>query len=403
MDLIELYTESLGITAPWKIVKVELDSKAFPTGEVVVTVEFDKDSKTDRDGHIHGYVDRTWRHLDTCQFQTLIVCRVPRIKFPDGRTEEMPVRWAERFSRVTTLMEAHCIDILQTSKNTTAASQTLKMSRGSLDRIMARAVARGLECRADSRIRYVGIDEKAMRRGHRYVTILSDIEGGRVIDLVEGRDTTSAISAWNKLTPKQRDQVDATAMDMWPAYMNAAKTMVPDADIVHDRFHVAGYLGKGVDTVRKQENRELVAVGDRQLVGTKYKWLKRHDDLRSSEASGIRSLYKKPLETAKAWGYKEWFDDFWTYRSSTWALKFFNQWYRSVIHTRLEPMKKVARTLKNHLEGLLTYAKHPITNAVSEGLNSKIQSIRSSARGLPNFEKFRVRVLFFCGKLSLHP
>ena len=185
--------------------------------------------------------------------------------------------------------------------------------------------------------------------------------------------------------------------------MTAAKTMVPDADIVHDRFHVAGYLNKGVDSVRKQENRELVDADDKQLVGTKYDWLRRHDDFRSKSAASIKELSQRPLETAKAWGYKEWFDHFWTYSSRTWALKFFNQWYRSVIHTKLEPMKKAARTLKNHLKGLLAYSKHRITNAVAEGLNSKIQSIRSSARGLPNFQKFRIRVLFFCGKLSLHP
>jgi len=224
-----------------------------------------------------------------------------------------------------------------------------------------------------------------------------------VIDVVEGRSKDNAILAWKTLTPKQRDQVEAVAMDMWSAYMNAAKIMAPDADVVHDRFHVAGYLNKGVDTVRKQENRELTATDDKQLVGTKYLWLRNYTDFRCKSAAGILALSQRPLETAKAWGYKEWFDHFWTYKSATWAKAFFDQWYRSIIHTKMEPMKKAARTLKSHLKGLLAYSSHRITNAVSEGLNSKIQAIRSSARGLPNFEKFRIRVLFFCGKLSLLP
>ena len=212
MDIVELYKSALSIKSPWEIVNVEFDSKAFPTGEVVVTVEYDKDADTGREGHIHGYVDRKWRHLDTCQFQTLVVCRVPRIKSADGSTEEMPVPWAEKFARVTTLMEAHCIDVLQTSKNTTAAAQHLKMSRGSLDRIMARAVERGLERRPDSPIRYIGMDEKAMRRGHRYVTTLCDLGEGRIIDMVEGRGKANAISAWKKrLLPRK-----GIRLMLWP-------------------------------------------------------------------------------------------------------------------------------------------------------------------------------------------
>jgi len=162
MDMYELYRTALGIVEPWKIENVKFDPKGLTTGEVVVTVAFDKEAEIERDEHIHGYVDREWRHLDTCQYQTIVRCKVPRLKYQDGSTKEIQVPWAEKFSRVTTLMEAHCVFVLQTSKNTTAAGQHLKMSRGSLDRIMKRAVDRGLERRPEEAIPYIGMDEKAI-------------------------------------------------------------------------------------------------------------------------------------------------------------------------------------------------------------------------------------------------
>lgn len=175
---------------------------------------------------------------------------------------------------------------------------------------------------------------------------------------------------------------EAVAMDMWPAYMASTWTWAPNADVVHDRFHVASHLGKAVDTVRKKEHKKLTGTGNDSFKGTKYRWLRRWGDLRSAPAD-FRVIYRSALETAKAWSYKKAFDHFWGYVSETWAQKFFESWYRRVTQTSMEPMKRVARMLKKHLPGLLAYTRHRITNATAEGLNSKIQTIRNNARGLP--------------------
>ena len=353
-------------------------------------------------GYLHGFVRRRWRHLDSCQFRTVVEADVPRVRFADGHTEEVAVSWAERFSRVTKMMEIHIIEVLQMASSHSAAANHLGMSRGQLDRIMKRAVSRGLARRKESDIPHVGLDEKAMRRGHRYVSVMTDIHRGVVIDLVEGRTIEATDELWGCLTSAQRVSVEAVAMDMWPAYMASTWTWAPNADVVHDRFHVASHLGKAVDTVRKREHKKLTGTGDDSLKGTKYRWLRRWSDLRSAPTD-FRMIYRSALETAKAWGYKEAFDHFWDYVSETWAQKFFESWYRRVIRTSMEPMKRVARMLKKHLPGLLAYTRHRITNATAEGLNSKIQTIRNNARGLPKFETFRIRVLFHCGGLELNP
>lgn len=398
-DTKEFFAGVLGIAAPWKVAGVERDEAA---GKITVEVCFERALAGDLGGHLHGYVEREWRHLDTCQYKTFIRARVPRVKRPDGTTAELEVPWAERFARVTRMMEAHVIEVLREARSHASAARLLGMGEGRLDRIMARAVQRGLARREETPTAHLGIDEKAARRGHRYVSVLTDIERGMVIDLVEGRDGDAASALWKCLTPSQRDSVEAVAMDMWPAYMKSAQIWVPDAEIVHDHFHVAKHLGEAVDAVRKAEHRALAKDGNDILKGTKYQWLRRFGDLRKAPAA-FREICRSALETAKAWGYKEAFGHFWRYLSEAWAEKFFHRWYRSAIHTRLEPLKKVARMLKKHLPGLLAYVRHRITNATAEGINSRIQMLKSAARGLPTFRTLRVRVLFHCGGLDLSP
>ena len=278
------------------------------------------------------------------------------------------------------------MEVLGEARSHSSAARLLGMGEGQLDRIMARAVERGLARREEEAIAHVGMDEKAARRGQRYVTVATDIGRGVVVDLVEGRDGEAASSAWKCLSPRQRDSVEAVAMDMWPAYMKAAEIRVPDADAVHDCFHVAKHPGEAVDAVRKAGHRALMKQGDDTLKGMKYSFLRR-----------------SALSTAKAWAYKESFDRFWSYVSLPWAEKFFQSWFRSAIHTKLEPVKKVARMLKKHLPGLLAYVRHRITNATAEGINAKIQMLKSNARGLPKFRTLRIRVLFHCGGLDLSP
>lgn len=398
-DSNELFAGILEISPPWSVTLVKRDEEAC---KVTVVLKFDRSKAGDLGGQIHGYVEREWRHLDTCQYKTYIQARVPRIKAADGSTAEVAVPWAERFSRVTNRMEAHAVRVLRGAQSHRSASKILGLGEGQLDRIMDRAVRRGLARRDERPIPHVGVDEKAMRRGHRYVSILTDIRQGRVLDLVEGRDGKAADNLWKCLSLSQLESVEAVALDMWPAYMKAVTENLPQADIVHDRFHISKHLGEAVDKVRKAEHRDLLKEGNEALKGSKYQWLKGFSDLRKVPAS-FKELYRSALNTAKAWSYKELFNCFWSYRSEKWAIKFFHRWYRSAIHTKLRPIKVVAKMLKRHLRGLIAYIRHGITNAAAEGLNSKIQVLRTNARGLPKFETFRTRVLFHCGGLDLSP
>jgi transposase len=401
----EFYQQVLGLSKPWQVkaVKLELAGK-----RVTIEVECAQDvvwgdPATGGRAHVHGWEKRRWRHLDTCQFETILEAEVPRVKYADGSVEEVAVPWAERFSRLTRLMEAFVIRVLQASRSVSEAAGLLGLGWDQVNGVMKRAVQRGLLRREARPIRYLGIDEKSIARGHTYATVLSDLEGSRVWEVTAGRKESAADAAWESLTVEQREVVAGVAMDMWPAFENSAKAALPHAVVVHDKFHVAKHLNEAVDKVRKAEHRKLMDQGDETLKGSKYQWLRKHEDLRKAEAATFRTLHKLNLKTSRAWQLKESFDGFWLYRYTGAAARFFQEWHACAMRSRLSPIKQVARMLKTHLPELLNYITHRITNAASEGFNSLIQNIKANARGLPNFQKFRTRILFYCGKLDMLP
>src|SRR5436853_4084625 len=130
--------------------------------------------------------------------------------------------------------------------------------------IMERAVERGLARRQAEEIPYLGVDEKAFRKGHRYLTLVNDLDRSRVLYVAEDRKQSSLDGFWPTLTAEQREGIKAVAMDMWDPYVTSTKEHLPDADtkIVFDKFHIAKHLSEAVDQVRRQENKQLRSEGD---------------------------------------------------------------------------------------------------------------------------------------------
>ena len=402
----QLYEQLLGLSKPWSVERVEVE---LQSNRITVHVQCDRgvvwgdpESGCDR-AHVHGWVEREWRHLDTCQFETRIKAEVPRLKYKSGRVEDAAVPWAERYSRITLLMEAFVVRLLQAAANVSRVASLIKLDWHTVNAVVARAVQRGLVRRAEEPVRKLGLDEKSFASGHNYASVLTDVDRSRVLQVTPGRKLEDAERVLSSLSPEQRAGVRAIAMDMWPAYMSAASTMLLNADIVHDKFHVSKYLNDAVDQVRRAEHKRLRARGDSSLTGTKYDWLRSLPDKRCAQAVALRDLYQANLKTSRAWALKESFAAFWDYRYPKSAERFFNAWITRAMRSRIEPIQSVARMLRRHRAGLINYAKHRITNAAAEGFNSIIQTIKANARGFSSFENFRTRILFFCGKLDLTP
>ena len=347
---------------------------------------------------------RTWRHLDTMQFGTYLYCEPPRTECAEHGIKTMSMPWAGKHSRFTQLFEAFAINVMLASRSLQEAGKLLRLEWHQLHSIMKRAVERGLNRRGNDEIAWVGMDEKSFRKGHNYVSLMNDLEHSRVLDVVEGREGNAADKLITKaLDDGQREMVCGVAIDMSAPYIKAIRRHLPHADIVHDKFHIAKHLNDAVDKTRRKEHRKLLKNKDTRLKGTKYSWLKGMEHLSDESLEQVESLAKAELDVAKAWYIKELFRHFWTRRDAEFARSYFERWYKEAFKTGLPEIRKVARMLKKHLENILTYFESYITNAVSEGLNSKIQTIKANARGFRNFENYRASILFFCGKLELSP
>jgi transposase len=147
----------------------------------------------------------------------------------------------------------------------------------------------------------------------------------------------------------------------------------------------------------------LQEAGDDRLTGSKQLWLFNRTNLKGRRRRELDALKNQDLQTARAWALKENFRHFWSYIYTRSADDFFADWYAWAVRSRLQPMVAKAKMLKRHLPRLLSYFRHRITNAASEGFNSRIQAIKSAARGFRNFDHYRIRILFYCGKLQLMP
>ena len=405
-ELQKHYALLFGIGSPWEVKAVELKLEERKV-EIELGWQWGSAAKCpacEKECSIHDSApERTWRHLDTMQFETLIRARVPRSNCPEHGVKTMAVPWATPQGRFTLHFERFAVEVMLACASVSQACNLMGIGWECAHEIMRRAVNRGLERRQLDKLKYLGMDEKSFGRGHSYITLLTDLEKSRVLEVVEERTNEAAEQAWQTLSSEQKQMVEAVAVDMWEPFIQTIQREVPDADIVHDKFHVSKYLGEAVDKVRRQEHKELMAQGDETLKGSRQLWLYNPQNLSEEQASEFSALKELNLKVARAWAAKELFTKFWQYQEEGWARRFFKDWFGWVSRSRLKPMVDVAHLLKRHLENLLTYLKHHITNAVTEGLNSKIQSIKSAARGFRNFNNYRTRILFFCGKLDLYP
>ena len=289
-ELQKHYALLLGVGSPWEVKNVEL-KLAEKKVEIELGWQWGAGAKCPECGRecsIHDCApERTWRHLDTMQFTTLIRARTPRSDCPEHGVKTMQVPWAAPQGRFTLLFERFAVEVLLASGSISQACELLGISWDTAQEIMRRAVERGLERRRLEQLKHLGMDEKNFKRGQSYITLLTDLEESRVLDVVEERTAEAADQLWETLSPEQKRTVEAVAVDMWEPFIQTIQKQVPDADIVHDKFHVSKYLGEAVDKVRRQEHKELMAQGDETLKGTRQLWLYNPQNFSRGPSRGV--------------------------------------------------------------------------------------------------------------------
>jgi transposase len=268
-----------------------------------------------------------------------------------------------------------------------------------------RAVARGLIRKEKKIPARIAVDEKSFAKGHKYETIVCDHDKGTVEYVADYNRQESLAQYYRLFTKEERASVIAVTMDMWEAFILATMDYIPQWEdkIVFDRFHVMRQVSDAVDKVRKEENKEFLEKGIDVLKGTKYLWLWNPENIPEWRLPEFKVLKQYDLKVSRAWAIKESLRHLWDYTSETWARKYFKRWYFWATHSRLKPIIEAAKTLNNHVDNILTYTKHRITNALAEGLNSKIEKVKRMACGYSNREHYRNAIYFHCGGLDLIP
>jgi transposase len=383
---IDFVAKLLSLKRPWKVDRVSLSPEEK---EIHVWLEHRRRAEFACPEcrlplPIYDHVaTRRWRHLDHGECQTWLHARIPRVYCLEHGARQASVPWALSGSRFTLAFERHAIDVLLET-DVLGGARLLNLSWDEAWHLMERAVERGQQRKKRRVIAYLGVDEKAVARRHQYVTLVCDLQRGTIEYLAENREKTSLDAYYASLSKKQLAGIQAVAMDMWDPYIASTKAHVPNGEkkIVFDRFHIMQHMNEAVDAVRKEENRLLMEDDFDILKGTKYLWLFAEENTPEKMAERFGWIRESNLKTARAWAIKESLRGLWSYQRKGWAELYWKEWYFWATHSRLKPVKKVARMIRNHLENVLTYFDHRITNAVSEGLNSKIQTVKKTPTGI---------------------
>jgi len=405
MDELSLYEHILSVSKPWFVEHIELD-KPSDTVHVFVACDFNIALRCPACGKKCSRYDsrkRTWRHLDTCQYQTKVHANVPRTDCPEHGPLLIEVPWAEKGGRYTSLFEAYVIAWLKDA-SIQAVSRHMQLSWTAIDGIMRRAVRRGLRRRKTVKTRHLSVDEISQKKGRRFVTIISNNEG-HVIDIQDGRSKESLGTFYKGLSWTKRSRIRSISMDMSTAYIHSTLEHVPDAKekICFDKFHVAQDLNKAVDSVRKGEVHKVDKEWRRPLYLSRFLWMRNQDNLTAEHQEKLSNLKTVAARTARAWAIRQYAMTLWGFETEEDAKQAWSKWYGWAVRSRLNPIAASAKSIKKHLWGIVNAIVHKRTNAQAESLNAKIKTLKVRAKGFRNKERLKTAILFHLGGLKLAP
>jgi len=267
------------------------------------------------------------------------------------------------------------------------------------------AVDYGLAHRDLSGIKALGIDEVAYKKGHKYLTVVYQIDQGVRRLLWIGKDRTEktlgSFFAW--LGQERSDLIGYVCTDMWEPYLKVVRACASNAINILDRFHIMSNMNKKLDEVRRWETKVLKAQGIEILKGSRWCFLKRPAKLTDKQCEKLKDLLGMNLRSVKAYLMKEDFQRFWEYTYPANAAKFLHQWCRRAIASRIEPMKEMARSLRSHEELMLNWfkAKKLYSSGVVEGLNNKIKTTTKKSYGFRTYAVLELQLYHTLGDLPL--
>lgn len=402
----QLFEQALGISSPWFISDVDFDSSEK---RLTLCIDFTKGSKFDylsESGEnlcslsVHDTVRKSWRHLNFFEHECYLNVRVPRVTTPDGKVKLVKVPWEGKCPGFTQLFEVMLLQLCR-EMPVNAVSLFTKVDDNKLWRMLNLYVKEARLFEDYSEVTQVGVDETSMKKNHDYISLFVDLKNRKTIFITEGKDSQTVTDFVKDLEGHggNRENIKDVSCDMSPAFIKGVRDNLPNGLITFDKFHIIKLINEAVGKVRRAESIE-----NSLLKGTKRIFDKNRKNMTVKQLKHLEEkleLKSLRLKTVRAFHLRETFQEIYKSEDEHEFTDKLRKWYSWAIRSRLNPMKEVAKTIKNHWQGIVRWYHSRINNGILEGLNSLIQSAKSKARGFKTFENFRTISYLITADLKL--
>ena len=345
-----------------------------------------------RTSRVRSARDRTWDDLPWAAHPVTLVYRQRRVDCRRCGIRTERIEFAEPKARVTRRLRQQ-IGVDCQSMPTSHAAVRHGVSWGKARRAEKAFLAEWDAARPKRRSRHLGLDEIQRGKGQQFWTVLSDVVHGEVIGLRQDRRESSATALLTEaLTARQRAAVTAVCTDMHRPYLNAVRTVLPDAEVVFDKFHVLQHASAALDEVRRHEFFRAGAVMRAHGRGKRWLLLRRWKTVRGSKRAELETLFAANRRLFKAYVLREQLDRLWTYKTRPGVLNFLMGWFKALRWQRLPEMERLGDFLLKHIDGIAAYCDHQVRFGVVESINTTIKAVLRRARGMRDEEMLLLKL-----------
>lgn len=344
---------------------------------------------------------RTWEDIVVCGRRCIFFYAPKEIYCPThGRVQErMP--WAAAYSRITYRLEYMVLKLAQLMTQK-AASEILHMPQSTLSDLLHRSIERMREGHHICDIDKLGVDEISYCKGHKYATIVYNLDTGCVVWVGQGKGREAIDTFFETaITEQQRNKIRFASCDMSQAYIGAIEHWCPNALLVVDRFHIVKALNSAVDEVRKEQWRDAQKEDKKAIKGLRWLLFFHSRNRTKADTRRLNQLKKLNRRIWRAWILKDEFEAFWEYTYMGSAESFFQGWIKSAMRSRLQPIKGFAKMLRRHAHRILPFIETKLTNAMAEGINRVIKITKNRASGYANLDAFADMIFLTVGDIDL--
>lgn len=396
-----LFAVALGITPPWEVEGVEFSKE---NKRLDIKIGFRRGATFScpvcgTAAPAYDTKEKTWRHLNFFQYDAYLTACVPRVRCPnaDCGVKQVPVPWARPGSGFTLLFEALVMTLVREMPVKIAAA-LLGEHDTRIWRVIDHYVASALAEADHSEVRRVGMDETSAKRGHDYVSFFFDMDERRLLFGTEGKDheTVKAFAKDLEAHNGSPEKITAASLDMSKAFIKGVREALPNAEITFDHFHLIQHMNDALGKVRAEESKLFPEL----MKGSRYAFLKNPENLTEKQDETLTRLCSYRLKTARAYLLKLALQDVYFAPSRENAEVRLKSWYRWAIRSQIDQVKTVARTVKNHWNGILGWFDSKLSNGFIEAINGLIQSAKRRARGYRSKKNLINIAYLIAGKLD---